>query len=691
MRSKTALATGLASAFLTLPTGVLGQAADLPPAGPDDLVFSVENMDTSIDPAVDFYRYASGKWLDRVERPSHLAAYGALTIAAERTKERMKIALAEAGRTAADAPKGSPVQLVGDFYNAYMDTAALDAAGLDPLTTELERIEAIRTMDDLVRFVGGMLDIGGPSLLLSFGPDVDLANSKAYATYGGAGSFGVPKEHAEILRQGPGAAGYAAYRTYVEAVMQIAGRSEAEAARIAETVLQLESAMLAAQLTPEEKIDPRVFYNPMPVEEVQAQIPELDLATLFDVIDFPLPETIIVAEPRYLPALSQLLRERPIGDFRNYFTFRLIDNYTDVLTTEFDEPHRAFNAALTGVEEQLPREERALAFLKEALGHPLSQVYINQFYADTTRDKTLDMIDRIQAVFIDRLPSRDWLSEETRAEALNKLENLYYKVGYPDEWIDYSSVEIGPDAVSNIRNIAAFLADRIRERSRGPVTHDQFNTESTLPIVVNAAYNPTYNGFEVPAAIQQPPVFDASADAPVRFCRLGAIIGHEMTHGLDSGGRRFDAEGNLRDWWTFDDGVAFVAEAKKLVEQADAVEIRPGLHLNGPLNVGENMADVGGITFAHEALMRYLDEHPDENVEIDGLTPSQRCFIAWAQMWTWKASEQFIQTIVTGDRHPPSEYRAYAPLQHLEAFYEAFDIGEGDPMWLPPEQRVNAW
>jgi putative endopeptidase len=370
----------------------------------------------------------------------------------------------------------------------------------------------------------------------------------------------------------------------------------------------------------------------------------------------------------------------------------MILEFQGVLTTDFEEPVRAFNEILTGVAILPPREERALDMMLRKLGQPVSQVYVENFFTEETRATATDMIGRIEDVFRERIPTRSWLTDPTRAEALDKLERMSFAVGYPDEWIDYSNVEIGADPVANLMNIATFADARLRSKYDGPVKHDPFNDpRATLPIVVNAAYDATINGFEVPAAILQAPAFPAGMDAPVYFCRLGAIIGHEMTHGFDSGGRQSDADGNLRDWWTPEDAAAFDAEAQKLIDQANAFEVLPGLNANGPLNVRENMADVGGITFAWEALQDYLEEHPEENVEVDGMTPAQRCFVSWAQMWTGKATDQFVRTIVATDGHPPLNYRAIASLQHVDAFYDAFGIEEDDPMWLPPDQRVHAW
>jgi putative endopeptidase len=672
----------LFGAVMVLIPGMPGFAQDtepLPPLGPDDLAFSIDNMQPDVEPGTDFYRYASGAWLERVVRPERLASYGIFDIMGERLKAQMKIVVENAGAHATTAAQGSPVQLVGDFYNAYMDAESRDSVGIEPLRAELDRIAAIDSLDDLVRFMGRMPRIGGPLLLVGFGPSPDFADSKRYAIYGVGSTFGLDPHFDDVFNDPPDSPRLIAYKTYLEDVLQVAGYQAADATRIAAATIEIETELHAAKLTPVEMADPGKLYNPTDVADVQAQIPEFDLAVYFDAIGYALPDRIILTQPRYLPVLAQMLRDRPLEDFKDYAALRLILEFQSVLTTAFEVPTRALNEALTGVGVLPTREERALGLMRESLGHPLSQVYVDQFFAEDTKRTALDMIERIHQVCLDRIPTRDWLSDETRAAALEKLEKFDYQVGYPEDWIDFSSVDIGPDPVVNLMNIAAFEDVRLREKYGGPVVREPFSDLVTLPITINAAYNPLINGFEVPAAMLQPPAFPAEMDAPVYFCRLGGIIGHEMTHGFDSGGRQFDGDGNLRDWWTPEDAKAFEAEAQKLIDQADGFEVLPGLMANGPLNVKENMADVGGITFAHEALLRYLAEHPEENVEIDGLTPAERCFIAWAQMWTWKATDQFTRAIVAINGHPPNQYRAVAPLQHVDAFYEGLcaDLGDG--------------
>jgi predicted metalloendopeptidase len=668
-----------------------GDPEAVPDIGPDQLSFSVTNMDRGVDAGVDFYRYASGGWLDRVERPEKLAVIGVFPFMAERLKAQMVRTINEAAENAATSPKGSPVQQVGDFYRSYMDVAAIDAAGMEPLRPELERIEALASLSELSEYLGRYTLVTADFALLSIVPSTDRADTTRTVFYAVSGKLGLLQ--GSLYEENDDSPRIQAYLVFLRDVLKIAGYTPAEATRLADLTLSLERAFHAAKITPVEAVDPRNSYNPKPFATLQAEIPELDLARLLKGLGAETPDTIALTEPRYLPVLSQMLRDRPLADFKEYLKVKLILRFQPYLTTAFDESVRAVNATLSGVPILPPREERAQDLMREHIGQPLSQLYVDNYFQEETRTKATDMVQRIHAAFLARIKTRSWLSEPTRQAAIEKLERLSFAIAYPDPWIDYSRVAVGPrDVVANIMNLITFDTKREVDKAGKPVVHEAFSdTQSTLPIIINAAYDSSINGFEVPAAMLQPAAFEVDRDAPVNFCRLGAVLGHEMTHGFDSGGRLFDAKGNLRDWWAPQDAAAFEKEAQKLIDQANSFEVLPGLKANGPLNVKENMADVGGINFAYDALQTYLAQHPAEDIEIDGMTPAQRCFVAWAQMWTMKANEETIRYLVAADTHAPGNYRAVAALQHVDAFYEAFDIDEGDPMWLAPEKRVKAW
>lgn len=682
---------GAAAITVLLAGSGAGLAQGLPELGADQLAFSVTNMDPGVDPAEDFYRYAAGGWLDRVERPAKYPAYGIFLIMTDRVTKQVTAIAEEAADMAPDAPKGSPTQLVGDFYKAFMDVEAIEAAGIEPIRFILGEVDAIASFQDLSRVMAEQAYVGGPGLFAMFGPSPDPADNTKFAMFALGQTFAVDRQFQEILRGPEDGPALAAYRHYMEATLLAAGYSADEAARIAGLSFDIERRLYAAFLTPEDAKDPSNKFGRKTYEEVKALAPELDLDLYLDTIGLPRPDMFYMYEPNALPALSEVWRTTPLEDLKDYVRFRVINNFAPFLTDDLYQAKLDFDEALLGSRSERPREERIYGLLKDNLGHPTSQLYVDAYFPEETREGVLDMIERIKAVFRQRIENSPWLSEQTRAEALRKVDKFYYKAGYPDKWIDYSGFDIGSDPVRNMVALGRFDMEREIEKLSRPPETDEFNTQYTLPIAINAAYNPGINGFEVTAAITQPPAYAPEMDAPLRFCRIGAVIGHEMTHGFDFSGRQFDSDGNFRNWWTDDDAQAFIVEAKKLVDQADAFEVLPGVFINGQLGVGENMADVGGITLAYEALKIYLAEHPEENVEVDGLTPAERCFIGWAQFWTTKATEQYLTTLVVNDGHAPDFYRAVAALQHVDAWYDTFGIEAGDPMWLAPEKRARAW
>lgn len=668
------------------------EPSDAGRAGPDQMVFSVENMDKSVSPGTDFYRYAAGGWLSRVQRPERHGSYGFFEIVADRVQDQMRQVLKQAGRDAATATKGSPSQQVGTFYNAYMDLDARRAKGMTPIGPVLDRVDAIRDMNGLVHFMAQSARDGGPSLFLEFSSDVDLADNKLNVMYLGAGSLGLSDDFEDVFEEAEGGSRITGYRTYLAEVLKLAGTAPAEAARIADLSIRVDRALHAAKLPPAQANDPGKIYNVTTLDKLQPQIPRLDLGLLLKSLQFGSPDRLVLTEPHYLPALSALLAGLSMQDIRDYARLRTILVYTPYLSPDFDTPLLGLNKALVGVSVLPSMEERALDAIKSQLGQPVSKLYTDNFFPAETRQQATEMVGLIKGAFVQRMPSRAWLSGETRAAAIAKLDALEFKIGYPDKWVDYSGVAITNDLVASITDISRLDFERMRQKIGKPAEHEYFADQKTLPMVVNAGYNPTVNGFEVPAAIIQPPMYDADVDPAVNFCRMGAVLGHEMTHGFDWTGKQFDKDGNMRNWWKPVDDAAFDALAGNLIAQANRYEYLPGqINGSGAQQVGENMADLGGITLAHVALRTYLARHPDKDVVIDGLTQDQRCFLAWAQLWAWKGQEGILRSQVARDAHPPNAYRAVAPLQHVDAFYDAFGIKLGDPMWLAPEKRVHAW
>lgn len=665
--------------------------AAVPEIGPDQLAFSLENMDKSIDPGNNFNRYALGGWIDRVQRPDDRALIDAFDFMGRRLTAQMEETLLDAAAASGSAEKGTPLQQVGAFYTSFMDVATLDAKGMTPLNPGMAKIDAISDLGDLATYIGHYLLVAEDLALTGFVPMTDMADSTRNALYAVGTSLVLPQQN--LYDEPAGSALDLALRKNLADMLVAAGYEAGRATTVSNLVADIDRELHGGLLTPVEGTNPANTYQPVPFASLQAEIPELDLTAVLAGLGMKPQETVVKSEPRYLPVLGKLLRERPIEEIREYLKVKLINRFKFYLGSRFEAVIADQQKILVGIDKLPPRTERVQNELKSFLGHPVSRLYVERYFSDETRAKSADMVSRVKSAFLARIETRDWLSEATRIAAKDKLEKLTFEVGYPETWIDMSDVEVRPDdLIGNIQRLIAFDVKRSLDKFDDPVEHESFaNVQATLPIIINAAYETSINGFEVPAAILQPPAFEAELDAPIYFCRLGAVLGHEMTHGFDSRGRQYDAEGNLRDWWQPEDTAAFTREAEKLVEQANAYEVLPGLNLNGALTVTENMADVGGITLAYAALQDYLAEHPEENVAIDGFSPAQRCFLAWAQFWGMKTTDGVIRSVFMSDVHAPGMYRSVAALKHVDDFYTAFDITEGDPEWLAPEKRVKAW
>lgn len=664
--------------------------AALPPVGPDELAFSIDNMDPSVDPADDYRMYATGGWQKRVERPADMAQMAFMNMLMKRIDKQLEGVVENAAAESGDADKGATIQQIGTLYNAYMDMEAVEAKGVEPIRQELDRLSAVSTPEELSEYLGHYALITGQWPLMEvevYEGISDASRNEAYI------QPAIPGLEVNAVLEGPAdAPAKQLYVDYIAGMLTAAGYEEDVAKEIGRKSVAIESMLHEGKMASELRIDYRNWDNPRTISELQAAMPSFPLAPFLAELGLDKLDRVILTDVDTAPAIEQVMNDFTIDEIKDYLAFRLVQRFAGLLPVKFEAPGKALNKAFMGVDAPTPpRGETAMQLLKAALPQPLGKLYTDNFFEKETQAKGMDMIKRMQAAFRKRVEKNDWMAESTKAEALQKIDGFYYRFGLPDRWIDYSSIEIGDDLVQNSMNASRFWTQRKMNEAGKPVEHYAFaSPEHTAPTTVNAAYNPSINGFEVTAAIAQPPGFEPDMDAPIYFCRLGAVIGHEMTHGFDSGGRLFDHTGSMNNWWTDKDAAHFESEAQKLVEQGNQYESKPGLTMNGQITVKENMADVGGIAIAYDALMDYLEENPDENVEIDGFSPTQRCFLAWSQLWAEKSSEQALP-ILLQDNHAPGNYRTYAPLQHLPQFYEAFDIKEGDPMWLPPEKRLNVW
>ena len=678
-----ALAAALASSTAT--------AQEVPtfgfPAG-----FSPLKMDTSADPRKDFTRYAAGKWFDALVIPDDSVRISGLDLMSKRTDVAVRQTVEEAARKAPTAAQGSPAQQVGALYAAGLDEARLKALGNTPLQPQFLRIDAITDRNDVAKELARLSLVTNEMLVMGGTITVGIRDKTRYIVAAGDGGLGLPNFE-DYLK--PEAARYReAYLTFVAELLVLAGIPQADAQAFAVKALAMEKRIAATRQPLAEHKDPDKRFVEMSYAQLKELTPGFDWDGYYATIGIPLPMEVTAIEVNSMRERAAILAELSLEDTRMLLKWEYLRKSLGGLSQDFAQPGLELTRVYFGEGFQLPPlSKQVFNTIAAKLGHPLGQLYVEKTLSPESRRAVEDMVGRVRAEFRVRLEKNHWLTAATRKQALDKLDKVKITVGYPDQWIDYSSVDVRPgDYFGSLERITEFSSRRDLARFGGPIREDEFvDPRSTLPTVINAGYNSLRNSIEIPAAFLQPPTYDPKGDPATNFCAIGAVIGHELTHGFDSGGRLYDEIGRARNWWVKGDEVKFVAQTGKLVRQANAYQVLPGLHANGALAVTENLADVGGIAFAYGALEKYLQAHPEENQVIDGLTQEQRCFLAWGQMWSDKARAGYLRQVTATDAHAPGGYRAYAAAQHEPGFYKAFGIRKGDPMWLDPKDRVRIW
>jgi putative endopeptidase len=655
-------------------------------ASTEAIGFSVSHMDRSVDPRQDFYTYANGNWLKRLKIPDAESDIGGFSMLGANLDGQLQRLAVQASQ--GQAPKGSPSQQVGDFYRAALDMRQRDAAGLQPLQADLDAAARASGPADLARLSVRLQASTGSSPLFNLVTVPDLEDSRRMQLSLQFGDLQLPQDQyrdpaSQKIRD--------VYVDYITRMHQQQGDAPDVAAAKARTILAMEAELAAKRLTPLQLYEPALIYNLLSVDEAQALIPALDLRAMAAAAGLTLPARVQVYDIGAAKATQLLLSSRPAQDVQTLLRWWVLALNADLLGQPWFQLSQEYQRQRDGLATSLPLERQAVQALTMQLYHPMSQLYVQQYYTDTTRREITQMVDHIKAEFARRLKSNPWLDAPTRAAALAKLAKVDIQVGYPQRWIDFSSVDIrADDHLGNNQRLAAFRLQRMLDKVGKPAVRERFaEVGHTTPTSVNAAYDPQLNGIDITAAISQPPFYTPGADLAVNYCTMGAVIGHELTHGFDNFGGKFDAEGNVRDWWTPQATAEFRKRNNLLVKQYSQFQLLPGLKLNGALTLGENTADLGGITMAHGALHRALKGKPQPKV--DGLSTDQRCFVAWSQLWIYKAREELIRLRAATDYHANSVVRGYAPLMNLDAFHKAFGTRPGDAMWRKPADRVRIW
>ena len=616
------------------------------------------NMDTTCAPCQDFNRYANGGWLARTQLDAQHASYGSFTELSERNQETLRRIVEKLAAAAPAYPRTND-EKIGAFYASCMDTAAAEATGAKPLVPELARIALIRTTADLVSEVA-RLHRSGRSALFGFSGGPDFKNSALTIVNASQGGLGLPDREYYFRPDSATAAVRAAYEQHVSRSLQLLGDAPARADSTAARIVALESAIARLHLTRVQRRDPNTNYHKMTLAAADSLTPHLEWGAFLQAAGSPAADSVNVGQPTFFKGLDSLLAGTPIADWRAYLRWHYVRPVMTALSAPFVREAFSFQSALTGVTEQQPRWRRCLGATGLALGDPLGQAYVRETFTPAARARALAMVDYLIAALDDRLHTLEWMGDSTRAQALAKLRAFGKKIGYPDKWRDYSALIVMRGAyIDNVLRAEAFATARNRERIGKPV--DRAEWRMTTP-TVNATYSASANDITFPAGILQPPFFDPEADDAVNYGGMGAVIGHEMTHGFDDQGRQFDAY--------------------TVVDSAT--------HVNGRQTLGEDIADLGGLKIAYAAFQRSLAGKPRPPL-IDGLSPEQRFFLAWAQIWRNKSTDQALRNQVLTDAHAPAVWRVAGPLSNLPEFALAFHCQQGDPMVRADSLRAGIW
>ncbi len=661
-------------------TACIGGAEWNTPARAQVSGIDLKNISKEISPNQDFFRYINEEWLKNTPIPEDQSDWGSFTMLDIETKDAIRKLIEKASQQPNPTSIG---RQVGSFYRSYMDRTTRNRLGIEPIRPMLKTIEGIQSKSDWMAVAGQLGRKGIPSL---FGVyiDADAKLSDQYAIYVNQDGTSLPDR--DYYLDEKFSKPLAEYRKYVQSMLVELGWKNAES--ISQRVVDLEVECAKVQWDKVKLQDPNAQYNKMPASDFAKMIPTMDLDAYTRASGLASNTDLIVGQPSFFKSLSELFEKTDLEVLKATLAFQTFNTFAPTLSESIEKKHFAFfETVLSGVEEQEPLERRAVNACNALLTMPVGQLYVEQYYTERAREKMDVLIKNLLKAFEVRIKQLEWMGEGTKKEALQKLSLFNPKIGMPRKWKDYSSVTVEPtDLVGNVTRLAEFEHNYALNKIGKTVDRDEWFMG---PQTVNAYYNPTMNEIVFPAAILQPPFFNLDADDAVNYGGIGAVIGHEISHGFDNQGSQFDGKGNLRNWWTENDEAEFKKRTKQLSEQYDLFEPIPGMKVNGNFTLGENIGDLGGLSVAYTAYKISLDGK--KSPVIDNLTGEQRFFSGWAQVWRRKYREPELKRRLANDPHSPSQYRCNGIVSNMDAFYEAFDVKPGAPMYVAPEKRVRIW
>ena len=646
-----------------------------------------KNMDLSVKPGTDFYQYAAGGWLKSHPLDAEHTNNGAFTDLYEENQKRIQELILE--YASKPQKQGTLEQKIGTLYNMLMDSVRLNREGWEPLKPTLARIAAIKTNKEYQLVTAELDRRGENTMMFEVGVGADMRNASMNIVSVGQGGLGLGTRDYYLNNDPQTLKVREAYKTYLKNLFKMVGNDEATATKKVDAIMAIETRIAKVSYSKVQLRDIDKNYHKMSYNDLVLNFPGIDWGNVFLQIGFPPFDAVDVGQPEPIHEVEKILADTNLDDLKAYAEIKVISGATSQLSDAFRAESFKFSSVLSGAQQDRPRWKRAVATVSNVFGEAIGKLYVEKYFPESSKQRMIELVKNLQEALAQRIQEATWMSAATKAQAKDKLDNFIVKIGYPDKWRDYSGLQINDklSLYANMQNVSEFfLQDELNRKVNKPVDKMEWGM---TPQTINAYYNPTTNEICFPAAILQPPFFDPNADDAVNYGGIGAVIGHEMSHGFDDQGSQFDKTGNQRDWWTAQDKKNFQERSKVLVDHFGKVEVVNGKKVNGQLTLGENIGDNGGLNIAFRALQNSMKTKPLKT--LDGFTPEQRFFLSWARVWAGNARPEYLEYLITVDPHSPNMARVNAALPEIDAWYDAFKIKKGDKLFIPANKRAHIW